>query len=92
MSASRVALLVGLIVLCPALYSNTQQPPTAPAGTFQLVPAEYSVSYGGANFENHVIFEIDSKTGQVWEYLPAGKTSDGKMHEAHLVPIKADQP
>lgn len=66
MSASRVAIVVGVIVLCSALYSNTQQPLTAPAGTFQLVPAEYSVASKGAGWEEHTIFLLDSKDGQVW--------------------------
>ena len=88
MSASRVAVLVAVIVLCFAVFSNTQQTPTAPAGAFQLVPAEYSVTYNGSNFEEHAVFSIDSKTGQVWEYSPAGKTSDGKIHEPAMIPVR----
>jgi hypothetical protein len=88
MSGSRVAVLVAVIVLCFALFSNTQQPPTAPVGAFQLVPAEYSVTYNGSNFEQHAVFSIDSKTGQVWEYFPAGKGSDGKPREAAMIPVR----
>jgi hypothetical protein len=88
MSASRVVIVVGVIVLCSALNSKTQQTPTAPSGTFQLVPAEYSVTSDGASWEEHTVFLLDSKGGQVWEYSPATKTSDGKFHDSALVPVK----
>jgi hypothetical protein len=87
MSASRVAVVVAVIVLCFALYSNTQQAPTAPAGTYQLVPAEYSVTSGGSGWEQHAVFLLDSKTGELWEYLPAHTSSDGKVRPALLLPV-----
>jgi hypothetical protein len=84
-----MAVLVAVIVLCFALFSNTQQAPTAPAlaGTFQLVPAEYSVTSGGSSWEQHTVFLLDSKSGQVWEYSASGKTSDGKYHPAAMDPV-----
>lgn len=87
MSASRVFLVVGVIVLCFALYSNTQQVPAASIGSFQLVPAQYS-SLAPAGTEQHTVFLLDSKTGQVWEYLPASKSNDGKFRDAMLVHIE----
>ncbi len=89
MSASRVAVLVGLIVLCFALYSNPQQVQTgtATAGTFQLVPAEYTITYKGSSWKQHNVFLVDSKGGGVWEYLPAGTDSAGKLRDAVLLPV-----
>jgi hypothetical protein len=87
MSASRAAVIVGLLVVCFALSSNTQQTTNLPSGTFQLVPAEYSVTTNGTSWEEHTIFLLDSKAGQVWEYLPARTTKDGKFHDATLVPV-----
>jgi hypothetical protein len=88
MSASRVVLVVGVVVLCFALYSNTQQIPMAPLGVFQLVPAQYSVPSPGGLYEQHTVFLVDSKNGQVWEYLPPGKTDDGKLRDAKLVQVE----
>ena len=87
MSASRIAALIGVFVLCSVL-SNTQQTPTAPTGTFQIVPADYTVSSSGAGtWEQHTVFLLNSKDGEVWEYIAAHKSDDGKFHDAVLLPI-----
>lgn len=85
-----VAVVTGVlaIVLCFALSSNTQQKPIVPDGTFQLVPAQYTVSAVTGTWEQHTVFLLDSKTGHVWEYLPAGNHGhDGKFTDASLVPV-----
>lgn len=94
MSSSRVAVVVGVlaVVLLFALSSNTQQAPTSPIGEYQLVPVQYSVTTSGASWEQHTVFLLDSKSGQIWEYLPARKSADGKFHDAVLSPVKAVSP
>lgn len=88
MSSSRVAVTLGvvLVVFAFALSSITQQAPTSPIGTYQLVPAQYSMDGN----EQHSVFLVDSKTGQVWEYLPPGKSADGKFRNAMFVMVERE--
>lgn len=96
MTTIRTIAVFACVVLCAALYSNTQPTaavPAALANPFQLVPAQ--TSHGGpgaASWEEHTVFLIDTRSGQVWEYWASMTTSDGKVHEAALVPVKTALP
>jgi hypothetical protein len=88
MSLNRVAAVIAAFVLCSVLFSKTQQTPSTQTGAFQMVPSEYSVSAKGANWEQHTVFLLDSKSGQVWEYNAAHYDSDGKMREGAFLSVK----
>ena len=88
MPSSRVAVTLGVVlaIFGFALSSNTQQAPISPIGTYQLVPAQYSADGN----EPHTVFLVDSKTGQVWEYLPPGKSADGKFRNAMFAMVERE--
>jgi hypothetical protein len=86
MSLRRFAFVVGFLVICCLLFSQSRatsatSPATVPIG-FQLLPAEVSMRGGGNNWDEHRVYLLDSASGRVWELVPENIGKDGKYHEA----------
>lgn len=86
MSLNRVSVVIGIVVLCFLVSSRSQSAPTISSPkapfAFQLVPAQISQTSGGASWEDHTVFLVDSNTGQVWEYVSGRVDKEGKYHSS----------
>ena len=82
MSVSRVAVVLGFLVLCCLVYSQSKPTSsTVPAG-YQLLAAQVTINAKGNSWDEHQVFLLDSTTGRVWELLPASLDKEGKFREA----------
>jgi hypothetical protein len=85
-SANRLVVVVGFLVLCCLVYSQSKPKivaeETIPAG-YQLLPAQVTVTVKGGNqWDEHRVFLLDSTSGRVWQLLPEALDSAGKFHDA----------
>ena len=64
--------LLFVLFLASTTLAVSQQPAPKIGGRFQLITATVSDTSGATSPElvNHVVFLLDTETGQVWRYFP----------------------